>query len=113
MVDTAYVHTLGGASGDMLLGALVDLGMDAGELKSVLNESEIFGFDLVPKIERRGGVSGTFLDVVLDETGLKGKTWKDFIRILERSPNLSDWVVEKGSEIILLPAAFTLSLIHI
>jgi len=100
MVDTAYVHTLGGASGDMLLGALVDLGMDAGELKSVLNESEIFGFDLVPKIERRGGVSGTFLDVVLDETGLKGKTWKDFIRILERSPNLSDWVVEKGSEII-------------
>ena len=99
MVDTAYVHTLGGASGDMLLGALVDLGMDVDELESALNESEIFGFNLFPKVERRGGVHGTFVDVVLDETGLRRKTWKDFVRILEASRNLSDWVIEKGSDI--------------
>ena len=46
MVDTAYVHTLGGASGDMLLGALIDVGADINFINEQLNSLNLGKIEL-------------------------------------------------------------------
>lgn len=61
-----YFDCFAGISGDMNLGALIDLGVDADHLKQELARLPIHGYSL--KIERdvRKGISGTRVEVVID-----------------------------------------------
>lgn len=63
----AYIQSIGGASGDMLLGAFLDLGVPLDTLLAELNKLEISGFTLSPNQDTRCEVRGTKLDVVLDD----------------------------------------------
>lgn len=61
-----YYDLFCGISGDMNLGALVDLGVDLDYLKSELKKLNIDEeFDIITKRDMKHGISGTKLDVVL------------------------------------------------
>ncbi len=62
----AYIQSIGGASGDMLLGALVDAGLPLEVLRQDLAKLDIEGYALEAREETRGEVRGTFLSVKLD-----------------------------------------------
>ena len=57
------LECVGGISGNMMLGALVDLGLELGPLESELKRLGIEGFEIILKKEAREGISGAYLDV--------------------------------------------------
>lgn len=61
----AYIQSVGGASGDMLLGALVDLGLPLDTLRRELAKLEISGYELAASQGTRREVRGTSLTVVV------------------------------------------------
>ena len=63
----AYIQSIGGASGDMLLGALVDLGLPVDVLKRELAKLGVSGYDLAASQESRREVRGTKLTVVVHD----------------------------------------------
>ena len=58
-----YLQCVGGVSGDMLLGAIVDAGLPLEELRSVLGGLACSGFTISARRDRRGGVEGTLVSV--------------------------------------------------
>ena len=79
-----FIDCSSGVSGDMLLGALVDLGVPLAALKRELSKLPVSGFRLTRSRGARGGVSGTHLRV--KTPGDRGyRHWSDFERILRRS----------------------------
>jgi len=66
-VKVAYIQSIGGASGDMLLGAFLDLGVPLDALVSELNNAGICGFALSTNQDTRCEIRGTKLDVALDD----------------------------------------------
>lgn len=64
----AYIQSIGGASGDMLLGALVDLGLPLEALSRGLAKLDIDGYRLEAKEDTRCEVRGTHLKVVVENT---------------------------------------------
>ncbi len=63
----AYIQSIGGASGDMLLGALLDLGLPLGTLRDGLSSMETDGYQLATTQETRCEVRGTKLTVILED----------------------------------------------
>ena len=63
----AYIQSIGGASGDMLLGALLDLGLTLEELRRGLALLGIGGYEVSGSMERRCEVRGTKLTVSCGE----------------------------------------------
>ena len=63
----AYIQSIGGASGDMVLGALVDLGVPLPLLCEELGRLEACGFRITAQEETRCEIRGTHLKVHLDD----------------------------------------------
>ena len=63
----AYIQPIGGASGDMMLGALTDLGMPIEHLKNELARLNVSGYRLEARQETRSEMRGTYLKVYLDD----------------------------------------------
>jgi len=61
-----YYDCFAGISGDMNLGALIDLGVDTAYLKTELEKLNIEGFHLDIKKDQRRGITGTKADVVIE-----------------------------------------------
>ncbi|GAB1453079.1 nickel pincer cofactor biosynthesis protein LarC [Draconibacterium sp.] len=61
-----YYDCFAGISGDMNLGALIDLGVDSDYLKSELEKLNIDGFHLKITTDQRRGISGTKAEVVIE-----------------------------------------------
>ena len=61
-----YYDCFAGISGDMNLGALIDLGVDPDYLISELEKLNIDGFHLDIKKDKRRGISGTKADVIIE-----------------------------------------------
>ena len=66
MTRILYYDCFAGISGDMNLGALVDLGVDAAYLEKELGKLNIEGFHLEVKPDMRKGISGTKVTVVVE-----------------------------------------------
>lgn len=62
-----YYDCFAGISGDMNLGALIDLGVDVEFLKKELAKLPVHGYTLVVSRGMRKGISGTRAEVVIDE----------------------------------------------
>jgi len=60
-----YVDCFSGASGDMLVGALLDAGLDLDALRRELNKLPLEGYELTLEEQMRHGIRGTKFDVVL------------------------------------------------
>jgi len=67
-MKTLYLDTFSGISGDMVLGLLVDLGVDLQLLEQELAQLPIFGYKLEVKREQRHGIEGCRLQVHCDES---------------------------------------------
>jgi len=61
-----YYDCFAGISGDMNLGALIDLGVDADYLRGELAKLNISGFRMEVKPDLRRGISGTKADVIIE-----------------------------------------------
>ena len=75
---TAYIDMIGGASGDMLLGAMVAVGLDLDELQTELDKFPDRGYRLEKTLVNRGGLEAILVDVILDEDGERKRAWDDF-----------------------------------
>ena len=62
-----YYDCFAGISGDMNLGAMIDLGVDTEYLKKELAKLPMHGYELKAEKDIRKGISGTRVQVVLDE----------------------------------------------
>ena len=94
-MSSAYFQCIGGASGDMILGALLDAGLALGDLQGALGALDVSGYALEARRARRGGLEGTHLVVQLDDEGNRSHTIQDFVDIVEAS-GLSEGVVRRS-----------------
>ena len=67
-MKAAYIQPLGGASGDMLLGALLDLGLPLAALQAELSQLDLGGYQLSAAAGTRCEIRGTQLTVALDDS---------------------------------------------
>lgn len=65
MFETAYLDAFSGLSGDMLLGALLDAGLDLRELESALASLKLSGYRLATQRRVVSGISALKFDVEL------------------------------------------------
>ena len=61
-----YYDCFSGISGDMNLGAMIDLGVDISYLKSELNKLNLKGWELIAEKDQRHGITGTKVTVKAD-----------------------------------------------
>ncbi|MBZ4658856.1 MAG: larC [Desulfacinum sp.] len=80
----AYFDAFSGASGDMILGALLDVGLPQEELESGLKALNLPGWSLETRREARGAITGTRL-VVREESRQPHRHYRDLKSLLERS----------------------------
>lgn len=64
-MKVVYVDMIGGAAGDMLMGAWVDAGFEARELERGLRSVVADGWELVTERVERAGVRATYLDLLI------------------------------------------------
>ena len=107
----AYVDMIGGAAGDMLMGAWVDAGLDVGELERALRSVVADGWKLVTERVERGGISATYLDLEIpgedehahDAHGVHraaahhGHRLRDILAIIERSGLSASAIARAGA----------------
>jgi uncharacterized protein (TIGR00299 family) protein len=118
-VNTLYLDIFSGISGDMLVGALIDLGVDARKLERELKKLQLDGYHLHVTRAQKSGIEGVKFDVHLapahdhpDARGHgeahephhhepghhhddAGRTFADIRRLITRS-RLSPWVKQKS-----------------
>ncbi|MCH8280209.1 MAG: nickel pincer cofactor biosynthesis protein LarC [Chloroflexi bacterium] len=71
----AYIQSIGGASGDMLLGALLDLGFPMDALQEELAKLDLSGFQLTAAQETRKEMRGTKLTVKVEDPTRYSPRW--------------------------------------
>ncbi len=79
----AYFDCFSGISGDMILGALIDLGVSPKELEKELKKLVIPDFKLVVKNVKKQGIGGVGVEVVTKDK--KERRLKDILQIIDQS----------------------------
>ncbi|MBI3584300.1 MAG: nickel pincer cofactor biosynthesis protein LarC [Nitrospinae bacterium] len=81
-----YFDCFSGISGDMVLGAMADAGVDIKSIKKELKKLAMEGYDLKVSKVKRKGIKGTRVDVVVDKKKhFHHTSYKDIKRMIERS----------------------------
>ncbi len=84
--NIARFDSVGGASGDMILSAFLDLGVNSKDLISTLKQLDIENFELIPRKVEQNGLHGTGLEIKIDQHGNHHhRTFHDIQDILEKS----------------------------
>jgi uncharacterized protein (TIGR00299 family) protein len=91
-----YYDCFAGISGDMNLGALVDLGVDSGYLEKELGKLNIEGFHLEVKPDMRKGISGTKVTVVVENQENEKHRHLRHIEELINESSLSEGIKKKS-----------------
>lgn len=89
---------IGGVSGDMLLGALIDAGLSLDDLQVELQKLNVGGFEIVESSVKRGGIEATLADVQLDDSGKRTRNWDEFEQAITAS-SLSETVKSKSLKV--------------
>jgi uncharacterized protein (TIGR00299 family) protein len=82
---TLYFDAPDGISGDMTLGALIDLGADVRKIRHTLDTLVPNQYELIPQPFERKGVSGVNLDVIVPEDGQPLRNYADICAMIENS----------------------------
>lgn len=96
-MTTAYFHCYNGISGNMTLGALVDLGLDPDDLRKGLASLPVEGFEIKIETVKRSGVGATHLDVEVDEAKDVHRKLGAVLQILDGS-KLPERVIARSRE---------------
>lgn len=98
-----YLEPVGGIAGDMFLAAAIDLGVSAEAISRGLAGLEVPGWKLVTSRSSRHEISGTHLEVVLEEKEVHPhRALSDIRRLIEAAPTLSTRV--KGRALAIFEA---------
>jgi len=81
----AYFDCFSGISGDMTLGALIDLGVPPGWLKENIGRLPLSGFDLSVSTVNRAGIRGKGVRVKAEE-GIASRNWSEIRTLITKSP---------------------------
>ncbi len=102
-MKTVYFDCQSGISGDMILGALVDLGIPLKDIRKGLSSLNLPGYQIQSKGIKRGGISGTKIDIVLNKTKTSSKSrhFKDIENLIGKS-KLPEIVKENSAGIFKL-----------
>lgn len=85
MPDIAYLDIIGGVSGDMLLAAMLDAGLDKTELERELVKIVPGQFHLDATTTTRGSISATYVDVDLGDGADQQMGWQEFEGCIDAS----------------------------
>lgn len=80
---TLWIHPFNGIAGDMMLGALIDVGADVGDIRTGLEQLEVDGWSLRAEPILRNGISATNVTVEASE-GHVHRTAADIAAIVDR-----------------------------
>ena len=81
----AYFDCFSGVSGDMILGAMVDAGLELSRLKMRLNQLPLKGFELKTRSAQRGPFIGTKVDVHVQPQKQKSYEVREMENVIRRS----------------------------
>jgi pyridinium-3,5-bisthiocarboxylic acid mononucleotide nickel chelatase len=99
MTRIIYFDCFSGCSGDMILGALLDAGLSLDTLKQELAKLDLHGYHLTAEKVRKGAISATQFDVVMDEhVHQHDRSLTDILRLIESS-SLSDKVKKESAAV--------------
>ena len=98
MTSIAYFDLIGGASGDMILGALIDAGLDLAALRAVLNSLHLPGWSLETQRVTRRGIAATLVAVQVEDDQTERRA-RDLIDIVGAS-GLDEDVREKSARVL-------------
>ncbi len=96
----AYFDCFSGASGDMILGSLIDAGLSPQRLRGELKKLRIPAIDLKSKKVLEGGLSATRVVVEGRNEKRPHRNLKEILRIIDRS-GVETEVKEKSAEIFM------------
>jgi uncharacterized protein (TIGR00299 family) protein len=106
-VKILYYDCFAGISGDMNLGAMIDLGVDPEVLREELRKIEIGSYEIQVKRDQRRGIFGTKVDVILPSGegapaahGHGHRSFKDIAGLIEKS-NFSEGVKRTSHNIFM------------
>ena len=85
MTRVAYLDCFSGISGDMLLGALIDAGLDAAALSAELGKLDVPGWSLRAERVSRAGIAAMLAHVDLAEAPQPHRRLPDVLAIIQRS----------------------------
>lgn len=83
-----YFDCFSGISGDMILGALVSVGVDIKEIQNSFKSLNLKGYKLNSRQVKRNGLVGTKVNVVLNQTSQKSqraRSFNDIKSLIEKS----------------------------
>ena len=89
MAKILLLEPVGGIAGDMFLGAALDLGLDRTALDGALATLGVPGFRLTATRAESGGVTGTHVDVRVEEARSRARHLPEILALVEGS-GLSD-----------------------
>ena len=96
-----YFDCFSGISGDMILGSLVDLGVDVKLIRKELKKINLKGYKLTSHQVKRNGIMGTKVNVVIDPSIQKrnqARSFTDIKKLIVKS-SLSEYVKTDSIEI--------------
>ncbi|MBS0010067.1 MAG: nickel pincer cofactor biosynthesis protein LarC [Bacteroidales bacterium] len=85
MMNTLYYDCFSGISGDMNLGAMIDLGIDKDLLIGELQKLNLEGWELRVEKDQRHGITGTKVTVILTREEKKHRHLSDIETIIGKS----------------------------
>ncbi|MBI4379215.1 MAG: nickel pincer cofactor biosynthesis protein LarC [Nitrospinae bacterium] len=95
----AYFDCFSGISGDMILGAMVDAGIDIESIRGGLKSLDFAGYEISVSKVKRKGIAGTKVDIIIDEKKhVHHRDYKDIKGMIEKS-GLSEIVKENSLKI--------------
>jgi uncharacterized protein (TIGR00299 family) protein len=96
-MKTLYFDCFSGIAGNMIIGALIDAGLDLDELRAELATLNVPGYTLTAEKTSRNAISGTKFDVNVSGEDHAHRHLKDIIEIIDAS-GLSDTVKERSKQ---------------
>ncbi len=93
----AYFDCFSGISGDMILGALIDAGLDIEELKVELSKTRLPGYEISAKRAEKKSIGGTKFEVTVSGEQ-KERNLGDIFEIIEHS-DLGEDIKIKGKQV--------------
>ena len=102
-MKTLYLDIFSGISGDMFIGALIDLGADARKLERELKKLKLGGYHLHVARKQKSGIAGVKFDVHLADAQehhdhAENRTFEEIKKLIGRS-KLSAWVKKKSGAV--------------
>src|SRR5215813_5302804 len=84
-MQALYFDCFAGASGDMIVGALIDLGLDLGLVKRRIASLGLEGYEIAAARVLRCGIAATKFDVGLTESREPARRLADIRTLIDRS----------------------------